>query len=186
MLLTYLIGILIGLSLTAPPGPVNSVISTESMKSKAHGVSVGAGAMTADLVFFVIVFRFGAFIPVLALHALYLAGAVLLLYISYSVLKSKISRRTRKGNYLVGLTMGITNPFQILWWMTVGLFFIRYFHIASIAGLFTGIIIWILSFPFVMNKYARRFERYVKIFSFAVLFSFAIYLLYSGVVYFLR
>jgi len=186
ILLAYFIGILIGLSLTAPPGPVNSIISAESMKSKIHGISVGAGAMTADLIFFIIVYRFGAFIPDFALHALYLTGAVLLLYLSYSVLKSKMYRRTRRGNYLVGLTMGITNPFQILWWITVGLFFIRSFDTASIAGLFTGIIIWIISFPLVMNRYARRFERYVKIFSFAVLFAFAVYLLYSGIAYFVR
>lgn len=183
LLLAYLLGIVVGLSLTAPPGPVNSIISSESMKSKMHGMSVGAGAMTADAIFFLIVYMFGAFIPAFIIHVLYLTGAALLFYISYSVLRSRASTRTRRGNFMVGLSIGITNPFQILWWITVGLFFIRSFHVASIAGLFTGIIIWIVSFPFVMNRYARRFEPYIRAFSFIVLVSFAVYLLVSGMVY---
>ncbi|PYB68237.1 lysine transporter LysE [Thermoplasma sp. Kam2015] len=181
MLVAYLLGIAVGLSLTAPPGPVNSVIMSESMRSKVHGMSVGAGAMTADFIFFVIVYKFGRLIPETYLHALYIIGALLLFYLSYSVLKSKSSQRTRGGNYAVGFSMGITNPFQILWWITVGLFFIRSFHILAIAGLFSGIVIWIVTFPLLMNRYAKRFEKYVKLFSFIVLFSFAVYLMFSGI-----
>ncbi len=50
--LVTVFGLALGLSLAAPPGPVNSVIASESLRSKIHGVSVGLGAMTADFVFF--------------------------------------------------------------------------------------------------------------------------------------
>lgn len=48
--LLYLpVGVILGLSIAAPPGPMNALIANSSLKSPLHGTSVGAGAMTADL-----------------------------------------------------------------------------------------------------------------------------------------
>ena len=48
-------GILIGLSLAVPPGPVNAVIAAESVKkSYINGIKVGLGALTADATFLII------------------------------------------------------------------------------------------------------------------------------------
>ena len=41
-----------------------------------------------------------------------------MLYLGISILRSKMPSKTRKGNYVLGVTMGLTNPFQIIWWLT--------------------------------------------------------------------
>ncbi len=179
--LEYLSGIALGLSLTAPPGPVNSIISVESIRSRIHGSSVGLGAMTADFIFFLIVYSVGRFIPKILLDSLYIAGSLVMFYFAYSVFRPSKKIHTGRGNYIVGLTVGITNPFQIIWWMTAGLFLILRFSIFSVAGLFTGIVLWIILFPFFINRYAKNMEKYIRIFSSIVLAAFGIYILASGV-----
>jgi threonine/homoserine/homoserine lactone efflux protein len=48
-------GILIGLSLAVPPGPINAIIAAESVKkSYLDGIKVGLGAMTADATYLAI------------------------------------------------------------------------------------------------------------------------------------
>jgi len=54
--------------------------------------------------------------------------------------------------YAKGYFMGITNPFQIGWWMTAGTTFIGIFGPASALGLFSAISAWILVFPQVINR----------------------------------
>lgn len=49
---TLLAGVVFGLALAAPPGPLNAVIAEESaLRGWAAGVRAGVGAMSADLVF---------------------------------------------------------------------------------------------------------------------------------------
>ncbi len=179
--LEYLSGIALGLSLTAPPGPVNSIISVESVRSRIHGSSVGLGAMTADFIFFLIVYSVGRLVPKILLDSLYIIGSIVMFYFAYSVFRPEDRMRTGKGNYIVGLTVGITNPFQIIWWMTAGLFLILRFSIFSVAGLFTGIALWIVLFPFFINRYARNLERYIRVFSSIVLAAFGVYIFASGI-----
>ncbi|BAB59857.1 hypothetical protein [Thermoplasma volcanium GSS1] len=180
-ILTYLIGVLLGLSLTAPPGPVNSIISVESVRSKIHGSSVGAGAMTADIIFFIIVYSFGNIVPKSALYALYIVGSIVMFYFAYSTLKKSSRYKTRRGNYFVGLLVGISNPFQIIWWVTAGLFVVNHMSLIGVFGLFSGVVLWITIFPFFVNKYAKRYEKYVRIASSVVLISFGVYILIVGI-----
>ncbi|MEM0140301.1 MAG: LysE family transporter [Ferroplasma sp.] len=177
----YALGIVLGLSLAAPPGSVNAVIANESLKSKWHGSSIGFGAMTADLTFFAIVYFTHGYLNGNILKIIYMAGGLIMLYIGFSVLKSKMPSKSRKGNYFVGLSMGITNPFQILWWFTVGFFLLKELSIFSITGLYSGILIWVFGFPFIVNRYGMKYEKIIKIVSAAIIFGFAIYILYYGI-----
>ncbi len=182
-----LFGYLLGISLAAPPGPVNAMIANESLKSKLHGTSVGAGAMTADLIFFIIMFQIKKYITLTFLHILYLIGGFYLLYLSLGILRSKMPSKKISGNFFVGLTMGLTNPFQITWWITVGLFMLNQFSYISAVGFFLGIITWITVFPLGINKFlSGRFSELVKIFSFLTVLIFALIILYYGVLYFIR
>ncbi|MCG3107965.1 hypothetical protein L3N51_00240 [Metallosphaera sp. J1] len=174
-------GLALGLSLAAPPGPVNSVIASESLRSKLHGISVGLGAMTADMVFFVLTLVFGDFLPRDARYVFYLVGGGIMIWLAFGVLKSTLSNRTSRANYLTGLTMGLTNPFQITWWLTSGLFMIQQFGILVIPGFFSGIVVWITLFPFIINKFGKRLARAIKIASFIILLGFGIYILVQGV-----
>ena len=62
-----------GLSLAAPPGPVNAMIATEATRSKLHGFSVGLGATTADFTYFVVMLIFGPSIPTADINIIDLA-----------------------------------------------------------------------------------------------------------------
>ncbi len=187
--ITYfiIVGYLLGLSLAAPPGPVNATIANESMKSKLHGTSVGAGAMTADFIFFLIVFQLKKYLDPTVLKVLYFVGGIYLLYLSFGIIRSKMPSKNVTGNYFIGLSMGLTNPFQITWWVTVGIFMVNQFTIFSAIGFFLGIVTWIILFPMGINRFlTNRYEELVKILSFITVFAFSIIILYYGITGFLR
>ncbi len=181
---SYLLGIILGLSLAGPPGAVNSIIANESLKSRLHGTSVGAGAMSADFTFFLIVYFLKDYINIGILKFIYIIGGSFMLYLGFAVLKSRMPSKTKKGNYFIGLSMGLTNPFQILWWLTAGFFLLKVLSIFSISGLFSGIIIWIFIFPYIINKFGYKYEKYIKIVSAFIIFVFAFYILYYGIILF--
>ncbi|WP_236753570.1 LysE family transporter [Acidianus sp. HS-5] len=168
--------------MAAPPGPVNAIMANEALRSKIHGSSVGFGAMTADFIFFLITFEIRKFIPESFLTIFYFIGGGLMLFLSYATLKAKVSNRSKKGNYFTGLAMGITNPYQISWWLTVGLFMINNFGISIIPSFFGGIVIWIFIFTTSINRLGSKYAKYVKIFSFIILLSFGVYMIYEGVI----
>ncbi|MEM0288667.1 MAG: LysE family transporter [Metallosphaera sp.] len=173
-------GVALGLSLAAPPGPVNSLMAAESLRSKIHGTSVGLGAMTADLIFLIITYIFGEFLPMKIRYIFYIIGGTFMIWLAFDVLKSKLSSRDRKANYIVGLTMGLTNPFQITWWITSGLFMIQEFGLLIVPGFFGGIIIWITLFPFIVNRYGKGLSNIIRVISFIILIAFGIYILLKG------
>lgn len=57
-----------------------------------------------------------------------------MIYLAYVTLKSKMPSKSIKGNYLIGLTIGLTNPYQISWWLTVGISMIKSLSISVIPG----------------------------------------------------
>src|SRR5438046_7637073 len=75
ILATVLAGIGIGLSLGAPPGPVNAIIASQTVtRSWRAGFLVGVGATTADTIFLVVaslastpVARIGPYVAVIDL-----------------------------------------------------------------------------------------------------------------------
>lgn len=176
----YVLGIIMGLSIAAPPGPINAMMAHESLKSALHGTAVGAGAMTADFIFFWITLFFKSIIPKSILIVFYFIGGAYMLYLAYGVLKIKGFTTTIKGSYVKGLTTGLTNPYQISWWITFGVSMLQQFSIFIAPGFFTGILIWIFSFPKVTNKIGENYIIAIKIFSFVVLLAFGIYILYQG------
>ncbi|WP_252896480.1 hypothetical protein [Metallosphaera hakonensis] len=104
-----------------------------------------------------------------------------MIWLAFGVLKSSMSRRTPRANYVTGLTMGLTNPFQITWWLTSGLFMIQEFGLFVIPGFFGGIVIWITLFPLTVNRYGKRLSRIIKIASFVILLLFGLYILAEGI-----
>lgn len=176
-----------GLSIAAPPGPVNAIIANEAAKSAIKGTSVGAGAMTADAIFFTITYVFGHLIPNSVLPCMYIIGAFLLLYLAYAVIRASLPSRSVSGNYFVGLSIGLVNPYQISWWITVGLFMIKELTIFTIPGFFAGIITWIIIFPLSVNKILGKpiYMKYIKLFSSGILIIFAMLMIYTAIKYFL-
>ena len=181
-----------GFSLAAPPGPMNAIIATESLISERKGILVGAGAMTADFIFMVISFMIYQVIkPVITYFYIFASLAMFLL--AYSMFRRSPSEKAPKKfgfDYIKGLMLGLTNPFQIGWWVTAGLSCLWIFGWQSVLGLFLAIIIWITLFPSVValiGYYGGSFVySLIRWVSAVAIFMFGIYFLYEFLVAIMR
>jgi threonine/homoserine/homoserine lactone efflux protein len=190
---SLLAGVLIGLSLAVPPGPVNAIIAAESVrKSCIDGIKVGLGAMTADATFLAItligvaVLLTGETIKIVVS----LAGGLLLAYMAIKILKGykrpikENGKEEIRNHYVTGVIVGITNPASILWWATAGAALIANFNAPGIAGFFIGIFIWVASFAITLDYAQKKVEWLypaIMLISGAVLLFFSIVLGYNAI-----
>lgn len=183
-----MLGIFLGVSLAGPPGPVTAVLVKRASVSVLSGVSVGLGAMSADLILMIITFFIGITLITTTLETyVFIIGSAFFLIMAVLSLKSSKSVDSATGNgYFSGLLIGIVNPFQIGWWVTAGLSVFKKFGFFPFYFMFVGIIGWVLFLSLTVRKSTLRFGEKatdaIRIFSFAILALFAIYFAYIGLV----
>lgn len=185
---TLLAGVLFGLALAAPPGPMNAIIAEESvLRGWAAGFKAGLGAMTADIVFFLLALA-GVVAVIERLPrlqtAMFLVGGLLMLYFAYGAVKgARVSFRAaavpESRGFSKAFALSLTNPYQILFWLTAGvglltpgtvdvlsyasetlsgLVVVQTGHPALIVGLFGGVAAWIVGFPAALTAAENRIE----------------------------
>lgn len=189
MLETLAQGIVLGVSLAAPPGPVNAMIASRSLRSWIKGAFIGFGALTADLIFMTVTIFVGSIVPQEIIPEVSLAGGGFLAWLAYGTFQSKEVYTTNDEkkfagtSYFTGLAMGLTNPFQIMWWMSVGVSLARNFGLEIFIGFVFGVVVWVLSFSFLINKFgfSQVFVKAVKLFSTVTLLAFSAYLIFYGI-----
>jgi threonine/homoserine/homoserine lactone efflux protein len=191
------VGAALALSLVAPPGPMNALIADEAVeRGWGAGVRAGFGAFVADALFCALALSGAATFarsPNVRAAAS-LVGGLLMLYLAYSAVRD---RRTESGarsrGFTKALLLGLTNPYQIGWWLTAGVALV---HPSSVevagftvvaggapvlVGFFAGILVWITAFPSVLvraEERVRGLERTVRYASAAVLVAFAGFFVY--------
>jgi threonine/homoserine/homoserine lactone efflux protein len=182
---TVLAGVVFGLAVAAPPGPMNAVIAEESvLRGWLSGVWAGLGAMAADACFFVL-----ALVGVVAVvervpavrGAAFAVGGLLMLYFAYGAARdASDERETASGErrgFGKAFALAITNPFQVVFWLTVGVGMLEPGTIdvleplsadlagvlvvstgspALVVGFFAGITGWIIGFPTTLVAAERR------------------------------
>jgi threonine/homoserine/homoserine lactone efflux protein len=226
------VGAVFGLALAAPPGPMNAVIAEESvLRGWLAGFTAGLGAMTADIIFFLLALAgIVAFLEnAPTVRAVMVAiGGILMLYFAVGALRgaretftadgedngdssadgaggsqrvsaddgagspvettssdmSTISDTPRTVGFRKALVLALTNPYQILFWLTVGvgllrpgtvdvlavmpvvgsdlagLLVVRTGSPALLAGLFVGVLVWIVGFPATLVSVGRRVDAF--------------------------
>lgn len=192
----------LGLSLAAPPGPINAVMvqRVSLRKTWIAGFAVGLGAMTSDGIYLAITYLGWAAVISMIKEAIvwvYLVGGcVMMIFASLMIVQYR--RRSRNDNkeeiqvktigahfsYILGLSMGITNPFSIAWWLSVGLTSISSFGPVVIIGFFAGIVLWLAIFNAVLKLGSLKFQNFELValyVSAAVLFGFGLYFLYGAI-----
>jgi threonine/homoserine/homoserine lactone efflux protein len=182
---TVLAGMVFGLAVAAPPGPMNAVIAEESvLRGWLSGVWAGLGAMAADACFFVL-----ALVGVVAVvermpavrGAAFAVGGLLMLYFAYGAASGAGDEREAASGERRGFgkafALAITNPFQVVFWLTVGVGMLEPGTIdvleplsgdlagvlvvstgspALVVGFFAGIAAWIVGFPTTLVAAERR------------------------------
>src|SRR5439155_26361875 len=96
-----------------------------------------------------------------------LLGAGVMLYFAWSaahswrqapnIFESKPDEHTK--SYMTGLSVNITSPYPILWWLTAGLVLINQLGPAVLVGFFAGLLLWITVFPLALREAQRRIAR---------------------------
>src|SRR5438552_7826318 len=149
ILATVLAGIGIGLSLGAPPGPVNAVIASHTVtRSWRAGFLVGVGATTAGTIFLAITILARSVVAGIEPYVPFIAllGAGVMVYFAWST--AKVWKRAdaivgstpeeHAKSYATGLSVNLTSPYPILWWLTAGLVLIRQLGPAVLVGFLRG------------------------------------------------
>jgi len=132
-------GFLLGWSVAWPPGPINAEMIRRGLSGhSASGVAVGLGASSGDFLWALVVASgLGAIANVPALRPILAAISVaLLLALAWVFLDGawkswSAARRgtfhevtasgppTKRGGYLLGLTLALTSPWNIAFWFAV-------------------------------------------------------------------
>jgi len=187
-------GYLLGLSIAVPPGPVNALIARDTMRvSRKAGILIGCGAMTSDSVFLILIYSLGTALQPSAeiLRFLFLISGLALLVLGALVVRSLVQGRSAPEPkkalhplpYVAGLLVGLTNPYQWLWWSSVGLASLQSIGWVFAVGFLGGIATWIVTFPVALELSGRRFQSLysaVLAFSAVTLLVFGGYFLYRG------
>jgi len=190
------IGIIIALSLAAPPGPVNALIASHAVtRSWRSGFLVGAGAMTVDAVWLALsVLAHSLLLGVRAIFpAIALLGAFVMAYFAWGAAKAwkaepvvaVPSRTIHATSYATGIATNLTSPYPILWWLTAGIAFIDELGPWVLVGFFAGLFLWTMGFPYLLRAAQSRYARTYHIvlaFSIIVLAAFAAYLVWTAFV----
>lgn len=195
-----MVGVVLGLSLAAPPGPMNAVIAEESVvRGWMAGVRTGVGALTSDAIFCAL--AFGGALAVADSRAVrgamaFVGGLIMLYFAAEAVRDVSESAPKESYGFRKALAVGLTNPYQIGWWLTAGVALVHPSSIevlgteivaggASIlVGFFGGITLWILTFPALLvgaDGRVEGFERGVAYVSALVLVGFGVGFVYYSV-----
>ena len=187
-------GVVFGLALAAPPGPMNAIIAEESvLRGWPAGFRAGLGAMTADFIFFLL--SLGGVVAALnrlprLRAAMVIVGGGLMWYFAVDAARSTRETLAPSGDggtaggkgFRKAFVLALTNPYQILFWLTVGvgllapgridvlahtpyvgdsltgLLIVQTGTAALLVGLFGGIAVWIVGFPATLVAARRRVE----------------------------
>jgi threonine/homoserine/homoserine lactone efflux protein len=179
-----LTGVVLGFSIAAPPGPVTA-FSTQLVVSRSwlSGWLVMLGATVADGVFFVLTYYGVArLVTPEERGVLFVLGGLLMLYLAFSTVRTAGRRGATplpprssrwsssamgRSPFLLGLSIGLTNPYQLGWWVAVGAGMVSDFGASVAAGFFVGIVLWTLFVTALVHEGVRRYQRLAPFIAYA-------------------
>ncbi len=180
----FLSGVALGFSIAAPPGPVTAFAAQQVVsRSWLSGWLVMLGATVSDGVFFMLTyFGVARLVTPGERDFLFILGGLLMLYLAASILRGTRRRRAlsssqrpdrwssspiRRHPFLLGLTMGLTNPYQLGWWIAIGAGMVAEFGGSIAAGFFIGIVSWTVVLTWTVHASVRRYERLSPLIAYA-------------------
>lgn len=187
----FLFGILLGLSLAAPPGPILAVMAHEAMQNRVRAaLLMAAGAMTGDAAWLGLaalgtVTLFAEFPRVIGL--LGMIGGGLLLWMAWTTWRAArngFHSRRGTGTYRLGFITALTSPYSFAWWFANGALLVSSWGWPGIAGMFLALITFSVGVTYAFRWLGRRFEAAMTWVAFAsavLLFGFGLYFAWGAV-----
>lgn len=187
-------GIIFGIGVSVPIGPVNILMMSYALKSYKKAFFLGLGAMGADALYLTLLsFGILKFLnSPTGFKILAVFGAIFLTYMAILILKnSKSNIKMQKtdsfslfGIFVKGFLINLSNPYVIAFWLSSAavLSYMGVNFILTLFGLIIGIFLWISLFPLVIFK-ARKVigEKIANLFSYIsafILIFFSIILIF--------
>jgi L-lysine exporter family protein LysE/ArgO len=168
MLSAFLEGFMLGLGAAVPVGPINILIMTNAIKNYKNALSIGFGAMSADITYLaLILLGLFAFVKNETFQMILgVFGSLFLTYIAYLIFKNRNEKieldpaKIKDGhtkivaNYIKGYSLTLLNPYTIGFWISVSAY-ISTKNLSfgfTLLGLFSGIFLWITLMPYAVHK----------------------------------
>jgi L-lysine exporter family protein LysE/ArgO len=171
-------GFLLGIGAAVPIGAINILIMNTALKNYKSAVSIGFGAMSADIVYLsLILLGIATFLnnPFI-LNILGVLGSGFLAYMAYLIFNNRnnkldtISTTTTKKNlikfYFQGFALTFINPYTIAFWLSIAGYTANknLDPYVTILGMFTAIVLWITLMPYFVHKSKHRISEKVSYF----------------------
>ena len=193
---SFITGILLGLGVAIPIGPLNILIMNYSLSSFGRGFALGMGAMSADILYFVLL-SLGVLVVFdnpWIFKSIAIFGAIFLLYMAWACYKNaskmlaKISSTERGESllacYLKGLGLNSINPFIIGFWLSLSSVIATSANwMIAALGVLLALFAWVLGLS-IVTSLARRIisAKVARIFSYVsavLMLFFTAFLIYN-------
>ncbi|MDY3775611.1 MAG: LysE family transporter [Campylobacter sp.] len=193
---SFITGILLGLGVAIPIGPLNILIMNYSLSSFGRGFALGMGAMSADILYFVLL-SLGVLVVFdnpWIFKSIAIFGAIFLLYMAWACYKNaskmlaKISNTERGESllacYLKGLGLNSINPFIVGFWLSLSSVVASSANwMIAALGVLLALFAWVLGLSFATSL-ARRIisAKVARIFSYVsavLMLFFTAFLIYN-------
>ena len=175
-------GFFLGLSLAAPPGPMNALIASHATRNGfSRAVRVGVAAPIVDTFYLVLVaFGLTKLVDVTPyLGWLAVVGGALMMFFAWQVVRIRPDAApTSLPGFQTMAWLSLTNPLQIGWWLTLGTASLASEGLLWAAGFLVAIFGWVVVFAFLMAHGARRwawFEPLTLVLSADVMVAFGLF-----------
>jgi L-lysine exporter family protein LysE/ArgO len=195
MFISFLEGFLLGMGAAIPLGPINILIMNQALKDYQSAVSIGFGAMSADLLYLsLILLGMTAFLDLpYILNILGVLGSTFLLYMAYLIFKGRnktlhsnketISSKNRIASYFQGFVLTFVNPYTVAFWLSIAGYTAHknLEPVITIVGMLCALFLWITLMPYFVHrskhKISQKVTYYFNLFSSIVLLGFGLSLL---------
>ena len=166
---------MLGLGAAVPLGPINILIMNESIKEYKNGLTIGLGAMSADITYLFLIF-FGLLNYINQpeiLNTLSFFGGIFLLYLAFMIFKNrdkvvdssseKIDNSNGAKLYAKGFALTFINPYTIGFWLSVSGYIAskNLEPLITLFGMLSAILLWITIIPYIVHKSKHKISQRV-------------------------
>lgn len=192
MFVSFIEGVLLGVGAAVPLGPINILIMNTALKNYSSAVTIGFGALSADVLYLsLILLGVAIFLDhPLILRMLGLLGGLFLFYLAYIIFKGRYktldttkqmyNSKTLLKYYIQGFILTFINPYTMAFWLSIAAYTANkeMDTVFTVVGMLCAILLWITLMPYAVHlskhKISQKVSYYLSLFSSILLFSFGL------------